>query len=203
MDRYRNYEDLKKNEVLGADFEIRVRKGPSTIAFMAPHGGGIEPGTAEIADRAAGNEHTFYAFIGLKKRDNHLLHIGSRHFDEPIALKTAREADTVVAVHGCRGPEDTVYVGGLNTDLMTEIKNKLIEAGFSTEYIKEPSLRGRHPKNICNQCRSGQGIQLELPRGLREKMLENLNIRSGRRKNPLFLKFIKVLRETFKNGQSI
>ncbi len=200
MDKYRNYEDLKKQEIPGVDFEILTRNGPSSIAIMAPHGGGIEPGTAEIADTAAGNEHTFYAFRGLKKRDNRILHIASKNFDEPIALKVARQVETVVAIHGCRGPQDTVYIGGLNSDLMAGIKDRLIEAGFSAEFIKEQSLRGRRPENICNQCRSGQGLQLELPRGLREKMLENLSHRSGRKEGPLFFKFVEVLREAFSDG---
>jgi len=35
---------------------------------MAPHGGGIEPGTIDIADAIARSEYTFYAFQGIKKR---------------------------------------------------------------------------------------------------------------------------------------
>ncbi len=66
-DQYRNYAQLSQNERQDVDYTIFHREGPSSIAVMAPHGGGIEPGTIDIADSMAGCDHTFYAFKGLKK----------------------------------------------------------------------------------------------------------------------------------------
>jgi phage replication-related protein YjqB (UPF0714/DUF867 family) len=40
------------------------------LAVVALHGGGIEPGSSEIANDIAGEESSFYAFEGLKAPDN-------------------------------------------------------------------------------------------------------------------------------------
>ena len=59
MDKYLNYAELKKNEKEEKDYVIRYRKADSEIAVMAPHGGGIEPGTNDLADEVAGNNFLF------------------------------------------------------------------------------------------------------------------------------------------------
>jgi phage replication-related protein YjqB (UPF0714/DUF867 family) len=51
-----------RHEKEGRDYEVHQRKGASGIAVIAPHGGGIEPGTMDIADSVAGEEHTFCCF---------------------------------------------------------------------------------------------------------------------------------------------
>lgn len=53
MEKYRSYDNLCRNEVEDRDFRIRFRHGTSGIAIVAPHGGGIEPGTTEIAEAIA------------------------------------------------------------------------------------------------------------------------------------------------------
>lgn len=68
MDKYANYDDLKQHEKEGEDYVILSREGYSGIAVIAPHGGGIEPGTVDIADGIAGGRHSFYAFKGIKKK---------------------------------------------------------------------------------------------------------------------------------------
>jgi phage replication-related protein YjqB (UPF0714/DUF867 family) len=70
MTPYASYCALQVNETLGVDYRIRVRRGCSGIAVMAIHGGGIEPGTTEIAEAVAGDRHTFYTFSGLKPEGN-------------------------------------------------------------------------------------------------------------------------------------
>ena len=69
---------------------------------MAPHGGGIEPGTIDIADSMAGCDHTFYAFKGLKKINNKVLHISSNRFDEALGVQISENALMVISVHGSR-----------------------------------------------------------------------------------------------------
>ena len=49
-DKYACFEDLSRHEVSGVDFGVRVRQARAPFAIVAPHGGGIEPGTSEIAD---------------------------------------------------------------------------------------------------------------------------------------------------------
>ena len=52
-DKYRDFEDLAQHETSGIDFRIRVRRATDAFAVVAPHGGGIEPGTSEIAEAIA------------------------------------------------------------------------------------------------------------------------------------------------------
>jgi len=68
MEKYSNFEELKKKEKEGQDYQIQYRQGRTGIAVIAPHGGGIEPGTSEIADRVAGEDHAFYSFEGWKRQ---------------------------------------------------------------------------------------------------------------------------------------
>lgn len=195
MDKYANYEDLKQHEREGEDYVVIFREAGSGIAVFTPHGGGIEPGTVEIADGVAGAEHNFYAFKGIKKKGNAVLHVTSNRFDEPEGVRIAKNADIVVSIHGCHENGETVYIGGKNQDLKMKIMHILNKAGFHAEISTKPGLRGRHPENICNLCRTGEGVQLEISRGLREKMFENLGRRSWRKRTGLFFKFVNSLKE--------
>ena len=64
---YTNFGELVQNEKADEDYTILYREVDSQVAIIAPHGGGIEPGTIDIADAIAGCDFTFYAFKGLKK----------------------------------------------------------------------------------------------------------------------------------------
>ena len=198
MDKYANYDDLKRNEILGEDYVILSRTGNSRIAVIALHGGGIEPGTVDIADVLAGEEHSFYAFKGIKKKGNAVLHISSTKFDEPEGITIAEKAEIVISIHGCRGKYDRIFVGGRNQILKEKICHMLEKAGFNSEISEKEGLHGRHPENICNRCLSGEGVQLEITRGLREKMFDNLARRRLRKRNKLFFRFVETLREALR-----
>ena len=170
MDRYRSFAELKKYEKADEDYRIIVKEGASHIAVMAPHGGGIEFGTASIAASIAHPNHTFWAFKGIKQRDNRVLHITSTRFDEPSALEVAANAHTVVTIHGCSENTMVVYVGGRHGKLGSRIHASLRRAGFDARTGGNPALRGENPANLCNQCRDGKGIQLEISAGLRKCM---------------------------------
>lgn len=195
MDQYSSYRELEQHENEGIDYLILARKGASRIAIIAPHGGGIEPGTAEIADAVAGDKHAFSAFKGIKKTGNSVLHITSERFDEPIVNRMAEQADIAVTIHGCRGKEEVVYVGGRHQDLKRKIIDALMKAGFHAEESVKPGLRGRNPQNICNRSLSRQGVQIEISNGLRRKMFENLPHRSKRKKTEIFYAFVRRLQE--------
>ncbi|MBU0987226.1 MAG: poly-gamma-glutamate hydrolase family protein, partial [Proteobacteria bacterium] len=134
--KYQSFTELEKNEIEGKDYQIRKRYGPSGIAVMAPHGGGIEPGTTEIADAVSGSEHTFYTFSGLKKQGNAALHITSRQFDEPQGNQIVADAKTVLTIHGFKGNEKLVYIGGRDKRLKACLRKALIEANFIVREIK-------------------------------------------------------------------
>jgi len=195
MDKYANYDDLKQHEKEGEDYVILLRENNSRIAVIATHGGGIEPGTVDIADGVANSEHTFYAFKGIKRKGNAVLHITSNKFDEPRGVKLAENADVVVSIHGYQGEDEVVFIGGKNQGLKEKIRYLLIVAGFHAEISTKTDLRAWHPENICNRCRSGEGVQLEISRGLRNRMFDNLDRRPWRNKTRLFFEFVDTLRE--------
>ncbi|KJR97643.1 MAG: hypothetical protein VR65_23255 [Desulfobulbaceae bacterium BRH_c16a] len=195
MDRYRNFAELEQNERENQDYKILYRQRVSQIAVMAPHGGGIEPGTLDIADALAGSEYTFYAFKGLKKSGNKILHLTSSSFDEPRGLKIAENAFIVISIHGNRDTGEIVFIGGKNHELKQGIRRALRTAGFEAVITEVPGLRGIDPRNICNRCRSGEGVQLEVSRGLREKLFENLACRTSRKKTNDFYHFINTVKQ--------
>ena len=167
---FRSYGELAQRYQEGVDFAVHVMpRGRSRVAVLAPHGGRIEGRTSEIARLIAGDEHGLYLFEGLRTTGDNFdcLHLASHWFDEPRALDLIASCDTVVAVHGyaARGPD--VLLGGLNERLKEEVAQALAAIGFSC-LIDGHRFPGRHPGNICNRGRSGEGVQLELSEELRK-----------------------------------
>lgn len=113
MDCFSSFDDLQEHASEGMDYTVAVRQANSGLTIMAPHGGGIEPGTATIADAIAGDQHSYFAFRGIRINGNAALHLASDRFDEPRALKLINKSHTVMTVHGCRGGSASVLVGGL------------------------------------------------------------------------------------------
>ncbi len=193
MDKYCCFEHLGANESRGADYEVRLRHGSSGIAIISIHGGAIEPGTSEIAEAVAGADHTFYTLRGIKKAGNRDLHITSTLFDEPAALEIVRRSETIISIHGCSEEEEVVHAGGTDSRLRQCIAEKLRQAGF-----KAPrgalNLRGLDKHNICNRCRRGMGVQLEISKGLRAAMFGDISdvrdLSGG-----IFHEFVQAVRE--------
>jgi len=94
-----------------------------------------------------------------------------------------------------QGEDEVVFIEGRNQDLKEKIRYMLNEAGFYAEISTKTGLRAQHPENICNRCRSGEGVQLEISRGLRDRMFDNLDRRPWRKKTRLFFGFVDTLRE--------
>lgn len=191
-EKYSSYRELKQGEKEGRDYLILSRQGTSGIAVMAPHGGGIEPGTSEIANRVAGDEHAFYSFEGLKQTDCFDLHITSKLFDEPGGVDIAKNSRTILAIHGCKGKEHGIYIGGRDTTLKEKLKNTLIRDGFSVQ--ENSSYPGMDPLNICNRSRFEKGVQMEVSIGLRRLMFSDLSRTRQMDTTQLFEKFVTALR---------
>jgi phage replication-related protein YjqB (UPF0714/DUF867 family) len=165
---YQRFKDLEEHEVEGQDYQITMNLRGGPILIMAPHGGRIEPMTAEIAEAISGATYSFYAFEGLKTDGNGFLHIESHLFDEPRAMQAVEKAHIVVTVHGqIDHKEEFVMVGGLNDKLRKEIMQQLEASGFQTRLPTE-RLMGTDPQNICNRGKLKQGVQLEVSRKIRD-----------------------------------
>lgn len=167
-EKYRDYRTLAWHAREGIDFVVEMREATSGVVVTAIHGGGIEPGTSELADAIAGRRHAYYSFCGRMPSDNRRLHLTSRCFDEPRALTLVERSGTVISIHGCSGTDPAVYLGGRHPALRTGIGDWLRTAGFAVR--ESPFFPGSHPSNICNRCRGGMGVQLELSAGLRRRM---------------------------------
>jgi len=197
MLEYQSYLELKEIEVEGKDYCISYREGKTGIVVMAPHAGDIEPATGELADAIAGNEHSFYAFWGLKDKNNASLHIDSTRFDEPIAVGLAQKSDLVLTIHGSREKRKVVYVGGRDLRVRQIIRKTLRQVDIA---VGESSrLPGLKPDNICNRSRSGQGAQLEISAELRKEFYDGGSSATLNIKHRNFVKLVKALRDALSN----
>ncbi len=194
MDVYHSFDDLQKHETYSQDYLIDMKTGRSRVALIAPHGGGIEFGTAAIAGSIAHPEHTFWAFRGIKRENNRILHIASTNFDAPGALGVAKASQVVVTVHGCRDESPVVYVGGRHDSAKSRLRDALLRWGFDTRSASKPGLRGESPLNLCNRCTGGKGVQLEISTGLRKMMFVWHSENGTRRETEHFFRFTEAVR---------
>lgn len=194
-DQYSSFEDLARHERAGEDFQIVSIQRPGPIAILAPHGGGIEPGTSEVARALAEERYSLYLFEGLKPIRANLLHITSTSFDEPGCLKLVHASAWVLTLHGCQGGYAKVFLGGRDFENRGKASVILNKAGFKAEEFNHP-FSAEHPANLCNQGRSGKGLQIEISRGLRLKFFQTLDKRHGRQfTTPLFSEFLIALQQ--------
>ena len=194
-DKYKNFADLAQHEDAGKDYQVRVRRARPAFAIVAPHGGGIEPGTSEIADGIAAATHSFYAFDGLKAKKNADLHITSTRFDEPLCLLLLTNSAVVVTLHGEQSEDgEGVFLGGLDESLGEQIDSALSEQGFDVRVHPNPNLQGHEKRNVCNRGTSGAGVQLELSRSVRETLFESLTQEGRKHPTRRFTEFVTAVR---------
>lgn len=177
MNGYGSFSTLLRHEIPGRDFVIEWRTGRSGLAVLAPHGGGIEPGTSETARSIARGLHTFYHLDGRKRKHNAALHITSTRFDEPAAQALVAASWKIITLHGCTDDDADVFLGGLDTGLQRLCAEALREAGFTV--ASHPVFRATQPENLCNRGRAGMGVQLELSLKLRRRLFRGMD-RLGR-----------------------
>ena len=177
-DRFQNFHELTENAKLGIDYRIRMEDRGTPIVVLAPHGGWIEPVTSKIAECVAGTEFSFYAFEALKKGAHGDFHITSHRFDEPKAVDLIGRSQSAVAIHGRKNDgSEAVWLGGRAKDLRDAIGSSLHDAGF--EAAPNAELPGLDRWNICNRTLSSSGVQLELPRCLRNQLADDLGFQNA------------------------
>lgn len=162
----------------GTDFQRRVQYTPSQFALIAPHGGGIEPGTAKLVEGIAGKLHSFYIFEGIMVDGNKELHVPSTEFDDPLCLDLLDKTRLAITIHGCKESRPVTYVGGLHNTYREKIIYSLHHHGF-TAVTDHSNHAGIHPDNLCNRGHAGRGVQIEVSYGLRQTFFREMT-RSGR-----------------------
>jgi len=165
---------LDRGYILGRDLRIAFGdRGIERCLLVAPHGGGIEPGTSEllrtISDLGAWAWYEFAGFLPISNQE--ALHIASTLFDEPILLTLLPRTNFVLTLHGAQGTAEAVaYVGG-RWDAGRATITAMINAATATHGIhamEAPAqFAGREPSNLTNRGKLGHGIQLEFSRGAR------------------------------------
>jgi phage replication-related protein YjqB (UPF0714/DUF867 family) len=188
MKTYKSFAELAVPEREGISYHRTVKTRRSGFAILAPHGGGIEPGTSEIAHAIAGSLFSYYTFDGLKREGNAILHI-STSFDEPKCLHLVHSSEIAIAIHGSAGDQKVINVGGLHEELKMRIIHALVEAGFDA-HRAEAEYAGHQAQNICNRGRVGRGVQLEISEGLRRSMFKGFDRRGRKNSNYIFRKFV-------------
>lgn len=172
-DTYKSFHELQSLEREGEDWAREYIDRGSPLLIMAPHGGWIEPFTTEVARAVAGDDLSFYTFLGLKESGNHTLHLTSHRFDEPLAQRAASSARWILTIHGERSSDRAfVMVGGLWRSFRRALVRAFEEAGIRVEGPRE-GLAGVNPKNICNCGQAGAGGQLEISGGLRRALRQD------------------------------
>jgi phage replication-related protein YjqB (UPF0714/DUF867 family) len=184
-------------------------------AILAPHGGGIEPGTSELCLAVAGYHpallpetppagvtYDYWMFEGLKPQDNDELHVTSTGCDDEIALSLCAGALHAVALHGFKpnaGDETDVLVGGategVDGTLRQSMENALNLAGFIA-VAGAGELDGNSECNIVNRTMLKRGVQLELSLPLRQSMFgEFTRARRKHTTNQVFWTFVAACRD--------
>ena len=200
-DRYAHFQALAQAEQEGHDFRVITVAREARFVIVAPHGGEIEPGTSEIAQALAAQDHACYVFEGIKYYGNRALHITSARFDEPRCLALLQAAHTAVTVHGESSDTPHVFLGGLDSSLKAQLAWALQGSGFSVEVHSNPRMQGVHPANICNRAQSGLGIQLEIARGLRETFFASMSQDGRRLTTAPFAEFVRTVRDVLAKVQ--
>jgi phage replication-related protein YjqB (UPF0714/DUF867 family) len=200
-DKYASFEDMAKHNTEGVDYRIRYEVRNSTVAIVAPHGGGIEPGTSELAAAIAGDDLSYYIFDAIKPSHNQDLHITSTHFFEPRCDAVLASCVVAVTVHGQHASSAEVFVGGKDgstaaqANALRDAVKTALEAKNIAAKTPPKEIQGADQRNLCNRGTSGAGIQLELSHGLRAAMFDNVGSTDGRKTTkPPFDDFVAAVR---------
>jgi phage replication-related protein YjqB (UPF0714/DUF867 family) len=142
----------------------------SSFGVMAFHGGSLERRTDEIARRVAGAAGTSLYSVALP--DDLRWHVPSKYVDPAVSPSLAAfvdHVDVAIAVHGYGrdGWWTSILLGGCNRRLAVHVGARVRAALPDYDVVDDLArvpieLRGLHPDNPVNRCRSG-GVQIELP----------------------------------------
>lgn len=194
-DKYATFARLAERERAGTDYRIHTRATQSDTLIIAPHGGGIERGTSELAAAVAADDLSLYVFEGTKRQGNRDLHITSSRFDEPTCLAMLRDAVRVVTLHGEDRSRDVLFLGGLDMAARQRLQAALERWRFTVVPADRPHLKGVDPQNICNRGRSRAGVQIEMAKGLRRTLFESLTAVGCRSRTSRFNDLVLAIRE--------
>ncbi|WP_210137204.1 poly-gamma-glutamate hydrolase family protein [Staphylococcus sp. GDH8C109P] len=182
-DRFKSMTELMEHTVENTDWIIHSVERNSNVIITAIHGGAIEPATTELAELTAENGgFDYFTFKAIRTKANSELHVTSRHYDEPKLMKMIVNNPYAIAIHGCKGEDEIIYMGGKDEQLMDAMTEEFEKLGIDVR--QAPShMSGAHDDNIINCCKTEKGVQLELTSGIRKKLFENQRYNKKSREN--------------------
>lgn len=156
------------------NWSIEMNTNKSNILSFAPHGGGIEAGSSELALLISQKlDCNYFTFKGKLPSDNIKLHVTSTRYDNPELLNLMRNVDYSISVHGYADNEYArTLIGGSNEELKEIIKCHLRSRGFDVQDAPT-HLAGTKLNNITNKTKTGLGVQLELSTKQRKSFFSN------------------------------
>ncbi|KRU17045.1 MULTISPECIES: poly-gamma-glutamate hydrolase family protein [Bacillus] len=197
IDTYQNYEELSAHERKGIDYQILHERKGDQLLVLSPHAGGIESGVSELVHEIS-SDYSMYLFEGLKVKGNHVLHITSTRFDEPLCLSEVHTHHYTFALHGYGETEELqTLVGGTDRERATETVKRLTQNGFQALLLAESDrFSGTHPDNINNKCLTGKSVQLEISQAQRRAFFQDFR-RQYRRdtQTEQFYRYTNVLKQ--------
>lgn len=173
MDKYHSMKELQNETIENEDWEIITEDRDSNVTILAIHGGGIEPATTELAHVIANDgQFNYFAFNGMRTKENNELHVTSINYDNDIAMDLVKTSESAITIHGCLGEDEIAYIGGKDNLLKERIVEELSQIGI--EVKEAPShMSGTQDNNIVNCTKNGVGVQIELTSSLRKSLFKN------------------------------
>lgn len=180
-DKYQSMTQLEDETTEGVDWKKSIRNTGKEILIVAPHGGNIEQGTTELTKALAdkGN-YDYFSFEAIRPRNNSELHVTSRNYNDLMLNSMIQNRKATISIHGAKGNEKIVYIGGPRSDLRNEIEKELVSRGFNV-MVPPDNLSGKDDENFINREKGNTGIQLELTYALRKSFFTNNDVRTKNR----------------------
>ncbi|MFP7731897.1 poly-gamma-glutamate hydrolase family protein [Priestia aryabhattai] len=170
-DVYQSFQELSQCERAGIDYEIECVMRRREIVVLAIHGGTMEIGTGELAEKIAKKLNaTLYIFKTLKAENPFELHITSANYDEEMARQLVKKSAVTISLHGAYSDASTTYIGGRDEKLEKAVRQALSSFPISEAPVH---LKGVSPRNIANSNLRHKGLQLEITTPQYEQLLQN------------------------------
>src|SRR5699024_5500366 len=182
QDYYKSMTELYNDTKEGIDWKKDTRDVGKSVLIVAPHGGNIEQGTAELTKLVSNNgDFDYFSFEAIRPSNNTQLHVTSTNYDDATLHDMIQDRTATISIHGAQGEEQLVYLGGYQSPLRDAIQSQLERKGFVVK-IPPEYLGGLSNANFINKVEESTGVQLELTTALRKAFFKDGDASTASRK---------------------